>query len=250
MYANHVSPSRSNVVAWLVKIISSPWLLGKGYRKVSIVRSYAMVYHGSFSLLNADPWRCCRSHLENQSFKLPWIAVIHFFSNRWFLISILTAAFLLADGAALLRPLEMVTYDWGVQMSQHPGDKRIVAIVVDDKSLAALGSWPWDGRHELQLIRTLVHGNPKLIVDTRVATFKRDKPSLEILSQARKKLESIRYRTQTHAASENPGFIKSMSELEEILTDGVKQLGVTREYVKIMGLAGNMIFAMEGVDFQ
>ncbi|MEO5328156.1 MAG: serine/threonine-protein kinase [Magnetococcus sp. THC-1_WYH] len=149
------------------------------------------------------------------------MAANHSLLRKWIVLSILTVAFMLAEKTALLHDLEMWSYDWGVRTSHHPTDKRIVQIAVDEKSLAALNGWPWDDQYELQLMRMLTQGSPKLIVETRARNDTQPHP------------EATQHRSQDNTAPENPNNLKSMSE--------------TEEYARIIGRAGNVILALNGV---
>ncbi|MBF0144672.1 MAG: CHASE2 domain-containing protein [Magnetococcales bacterium] len=170
------------------------------------------------------------------------MTVTHFFAKRWILPIILTACFILADHASLLTHLEWQTYDQGIRHSVHPVDKRIVLIAVDEKSIATLGHWPWNGQHELQLIRTLARGGPKLIVDTRMVVFNTDQVALDLLEKAKNKLDHSHY-----SSLDNPEFIQSMTGLEKILVEGIKHLNVVDEYAKAVARTGTIILAMQGI---
>ncbi|MBF0605088.1 MAG: CHASE2 domain-containing protein, partial [Nitrospirae bacterium] len=175
------------------------------------------------------------------------MAANHLLLRKWIILSIVTAAFMLAEKTALLQDLELWSYDWGVYTSHRPTDKRIVQIAVDEKSLAALKGWPWDDQYELQLIRMLTQGSPKLIVETRDLMLYRNKTAQHILNTVRSKLEATHHQFQENAASENSDYLKSMSELDNSLSHGIKQLSITEDYARIIGRAGNVILALNGI---
>ncbi|MFT4179010.1 MAG: CHASE2 domain-containing protein, partial [Thermomonas sp.] len=59
------------------------------------------------------------------------------------------------------RPLDNWLYDRMVAGLQQPVDDRIVLVVADDKSLSALGRWPWSRSVHARLLNTLSAAKPR-----------------------------------------------------------------------------------------
>lgn len=59
------------------------------------------------------------------------------------------------------RPLDAWIYDHLLGTLEQPADDRIVLVMVDDKSLAALGRWPWSRGVHAQLLEALSPARPR-----------------------------------------------------------------------------------------
>ncbi|MBF0423466.1 MAG: CHASE2 domain-containing protein, partial [Magnetococcales bacterium] len=171
----------------------------------------------------------------------------HLFFHKRIILLFLTAVFLLVDQSGWFHRLETWTYDWGMRLSHHPADKRVVLITVDKKSISALGNWPWDARIELLMLRTLSNHAPKLIADTRFPTIHNDPSALGTLIQVRKKFAGLNRLLPAGIASENSGFIRALADIDNLLSQGISYLDVEAEYGHAITRAGNVILALGGV---
>ena len=84
--------------------------------------------------------------------------------NEWILLAILTvvAAILLGRAGGIPRTDRLI-YDRLMESAERPAAANIVIVAVDDKSIAALGRWPWARGTHAQLLNVLANGNPKAI---------------------------------------------------------------------------------------
>lgn len=91
--------------------------------------------------------------------------------NEWIFLLVLTliAAMLLsragADNGALggLGRADRIVYDRLMESVEQPAAANIVIIAIDDKSIAALGRWPWTRATHAQLLNVLANADPKAI---------------------------------------------------------------------------------------
>jgi PAS domain S-box-containing protein len=84
--------------------------------------------------------------------------------NEWLLLLVLTliAAVVLGRTGSIGRPDRLI-YDRLMETVERPAASNIVIIAIDDKSIAALGRWPWSRGTHAQLLNVLANGNPKAI---------------------------------------------------------------------------------------
>jgi signal transduction histidine kinase/CHASE2 domain-containing sensor protein len=66
-------------------------------------------------------------------------------------------------GHALLGRIDRTLYDAGLALWQRPPPADIVAVVVDDESIAALGRWPWRRAVHATLLEKISAARPKAI---------------------------------------------------------------------------------------
>jgi len=66
------------------------------------------------------------------------------FKLDWFVGLVITVLFLLLAEAGLFAALDRKAYDLGVRFSAAKDPREDIAVIaIDDKSLKALGAWPW-----------------------------------------------------------------------------------------------------------
>ncbi|MBF0108004.1 MAG: CHASE2 domain-containing protein [Magnetococcales bacterium] len=165
-----------------------------------------------------------------------------FFSKTRLMLLLLTTCFLLADRFGLLASLERMTYDLGVRFSLRPMAQRIIQIGVDSRSLAAMEQGFQDPRYDMRLIRALAPGNPRLVVDTRGIGFEDDQTAMEILIEAKKKLDSSDF--QSRADRE---LAQTLFDLEKKLAEGMQKIDRSLEYGRFVGGMGNVILSIRGI---
>ena len=84
--------------------------------------------------------------------------------SDWFIGLVITLVFLVFAEAAIFESLDSRAYDLGVSFS--PGKKAdddIVVVAIDDKSIQALGAWPWSRNLLAKATRLLSKATPQVI---------------------------------------------------------------------------------------
>ena len=83
---------------------------------------------------------------------------------EWLLVAMVTASVVgwLALGSATDRPNRIV-YDALIRLQDRPADEAIVIVAIDDRSLQALGRWPWPRTLHADLIDQLSELRPRAI---------------------------------------------------------------------------------------
>lgn len=88
--------------------------------------------------------------------------------NEWIFLLVLTliAAVLLSRAGAEnggLGRTDRIVYDRLMESVEQPAAADIAIIAIDDKSIAALGRWPWTRATHAQLLNVLANADPKAI---------------------------------------------------------------------------------------
>ena len=83
---------------------------------------------------------------------------------EWLLVATVTAFVVgwLALGSAADRPNHLV-YDALIRLQSRPADEAVVIIAIDDRSLRALGRWPWPRAEHARLIERLTQARPRAV---------------------------------------------------------------------------------------
>ena len=82
----------------------------------------------------------------------------------WFIGLVITILFLIFAEAGWFSALDRQAYNFGVKFSsaKEPRDD-IVVVAIDDKSLQALGAWPWSREVLAKISRLLSRANPSVV---------------------------------------------------------------------------------------
>ena len=84
--------------------------------------------------------------------------------RNWLVGLLLTLLFLFASEAGWFASLDRQAYNVGVRFSSSAEAYEDIAVVaIDDKSLQALGAWPWSREVLAETTRLLGRANPKVI---------------------------------------------------------------------------------------
>lgn len=84
--------------------------------------------------------------------------------NEWLmLLALIVAAALLLSGNDSLRVPNRLLYDHMMATLSRPAPDNVVIIVIDDKSIAELGRWPWKRGIHAQLLNVLSTGAPRAV---------------------------------------------------------------------------------------
>lgn len=83
---------------------------------------------------------------------------------EWLLVTTVTAFVVawLALGSAANRPNYLV-YDTLIRLQSRPADDAVVIVAIDDRSLQALGRWPWPRAVHARLIDRLSQAQPRAV---------------------------------------------------------------------------------------
>jgi CHASE2 domain-containing sensor protein/signal transduction histidine kinase len=60
--------------------------------------------------------------------------------------------------------LDNVVYDWLLRITPRPPARNIVIVGIDERSLAALGPWPWPRRVHAEMLRRLAAYRPRAVI--------------------------------------------------------------------------------------
>jgi CHASE2 domain-containing sensor protein/signal transduction histidine kinase len=84
---------------------------------------------------------------------------------RWLAVAVLTGLALAGlTASSLTTRLDNILYDRLVRASERPVDTSILIVGVDERSLRALGAWPWNRARHAQMIDRLSQAGAKAIV--------------------------------------------------------------------------------------
>lgn len=83
---------------------------------------------------------------------------------EWLLVATVTAFVVawLALGTAADRPNHLI-YDALIRLQDRPADDAVVIVAIDDRSLQALGRWPWSRALHARLIDRLSQAEPRAV---------------------------------------------------------------------------------------
>lgn len=94
----------------------------------------------------------------------------------------LLALVALTSNSAHFERLDHLVLDTGSRLIPHPSHPNIVIIDIDDKSIAAIGRWPWRRALHAEMIRLVEQQNPKAIgLDILFTEIDQDYPEDDIL---------------------------------------------------------------------
>ena len=94
------------------------------------------------------------SQAISRRFLLEWLAVA--------LVCLAAVAALDLSGAT--RPFDGLVYDGLLQTAERGAPDDILIVGIDDKSLAAIGRWPWPRSVHARLLQTLAKSRPKAVL--------------------------------------------------------------------------------------
>ncbi|MDX8384487.1 MAG: serine/threonine-protein kinase [Ghiorsea sp.] len=88
-----------------------------------------------------------------------------FWKKDWFLGLAVTLLFMVAYSSelAVIRGLELATYDAGVSAGVEEADDRIVILDIDDQSIELIGRWPWPRSVMADMLDTLSEANVRMV---------------------------------------------------------------------------------------
>lgn len=81
----------------------------------------------------------------------------------WIFSALLLAACWWLAGPQQLERSNLLVQDLSAQLQQRPASPEVVVIAIDERSIEAIGRWPWRRAIHAQLVRQLSAQNPKAI---------------------------------------------------------------------------------------
>lgn len=81
----------------------------------------------------------------------------------WIFSALLLAACWWLAGPQQLERSNLLVQDLSAQLQQRPASPEVVVIAIDERSIEAIGRWPWRRAIHAQLVRQLSAQNPKVI---------------------------------------------------------------------------------------
>jgi len=84
-------------------------------------------------------------------------------SNKLFLILFIALTVTLLVWSHATERLNYIAYDYALKNASFKINKKIVIIAIDEKSLRALGKWPWRRRIHAQLLEKLAQTQPQSV---------------------------------------------------------------------------------------
>ena len=111
----------------------------------------------------------------------------------WFVGLVITLLFLIFAETGLFSSFDREAYNLGVKFStaREPND-QIVVVAIDDKSLQALGAWPWSRDVLAESMKLLTSTKPSVIGFTMPFDTGQYQAGLSALSELRKILKKQR----------------------------------------------------------
>lgn len=92
-------------------------------------------------------------------------ARLHRLATEWWLVALLSSAFVLfLTHSELTRRLDDLAYDALLHLGTREPDPRILLVVIDDRSLQAIGRWPWPRATHARLLDRIAAGRPRAVV--------------------------------------------------------------------------------------
>jgi serine/threonine-protein kinase len=104
----------------------------------------------------------------------------------WFIGLVITLLFLLFAEAGWLSVLDRQAYNFGVKLSASTEPHEdIVVVAIDDKSIQALGAWPWSREVIAETTRLLSKAKPSVLGFTMPFDTKQYEAGLSSLAKLR-----------------------------------------------------------------
>jgi len=129
--------------------------------------------------------------------------------SDWFIGLVITLVFLIFAETAIFESLDSRAYNLGVSFSpEKKADEDIVVVAIDDKSIQALGAWPWSRNLLAKATRLLTKATPQAIgftVPFDMGQGKTGQASLAVLRKTLKQESKL-----------SPGVNKALKRTEAI----------------------------------
>jgi len=110
--------------------------------------------------------------------------------RSWFVGSLLTLLFLIVSEMGGFALLDRYVYDIGIRFSSSkPANEDVVVVAIDDKSLHALGAWPWSREVLAETTQIISGAKPSVIGFSMPLEGEQNKKGLSSLAELRSTLK-------------------------------------------------------------
>ena len=152
----------------------------------------------------------------------------------WMIGLLITLLFLLLSETSQMRSLDWYAYDLGMRFtSDKTANEDIVVIGIDDKSIQALGAWPWSRDVIAKSLRQLSQSRPDVIGLTMPLDARQNTDTLESLGKLREVLKSQK---------------AFKSRVRRALATAEANLNIDQRLASILHDAGRIVLAIPYVD--
>ena len=162
--------------------------------------------------------------------------------SDWFIGLVITMMFLIFAEIAIFESLDRQAYKLGVGFSpEKKANDDIVVVAIDDKSIQALGAWPWSRSVLARATRLLVKASPQVIGFTVPFDVRQGKTGQSSLAALRKTLKK--------ESKLSTGVNKALKRTETILNgdkalaasfDSAGRIVLAMPYIRANGSLGDM----------
>ena len=156
-----------------------------------------------------------------------------FWKSERLLGAAVTLVMLLAVGSDLLHSLEGKAYDLGVQLSRRAPSEQVAVIAIDERSIAALGPWPWSRALHARLTDLLAGAPAKVIASTELFSAPQIDPGYAYVTR----LSELVKRLPAETAPSSP----VRAEMAALLTEAELALDGDRRLADSYARAGNAV---------
>lgn len=124
-----------------------------------------------------------------------------FWKKDWFTALVLSLLFALLLRTPLMQGLERFAYDFGLRGTAGNASDAVAVLAIDDKSLGAIGRWPWPRAVHAEMIEILAAAGAKVIGHTAFFFEPQVDPGLTYLQE----LEAYLQASGLVSVEQNPG---------------------------------------------
>ncbi len=147
-------------------------------------------------------------------------------SREWQVIGIvLSVLTMVLCVSGLTRRVDNVVYDWSLRVFPAPASKDVTLVAIDQKSIAAIGPWPWPRRVHARLLHQLARYGPRAVdYDVLFLTPGADPPQDLELAAALRETPRVYMPAASEAEGTNGRGLRFIPPLQ-LLTDATKGAG-------------------------
>ena len=85
-------------------------------------------------------------------------------SREWRVIGlVLSVLTIVLCASGITRRVDNVIYDWSLRVFPSSASKNVTVVAIDQKSIDALGAWPWPRSVHAKLLRKLAEFRPRAV---------------------------------------------------------------------------------------